>query len=174
MQQEASKKLGFQTSKTMRAAQQLYEGVEIEGMGAVGLITYMRTDSLRISDEARAAAYKYIEGAYGKNYLPASPKIYKSKAGAQDAHEAIRPSTPEITPERVKDSLTAEQYKLYKLIWERFIASQMANALLDTVSVDIDAKAADSRQQAFPSSSTASPCCMRSPRTMRKTRCFPL
>ena len=139
MQQEASKKLGFQTSKTMRAAQQLYEGVEIEGMGAVGLITYMRTDSLRISDEARAAAYKYIEGAYGKNYLPASPKIYKSKAGAQDAHEAIRPSTPEITPERVKDSLTAEQYKLYKLIWERFIASQMANALLDTVSVDIDA-----------------------------------
>lgn len=139
MQQEASKKLGFQTSKTMRAAQQLYEGVEIEGMGAVGLITYMRTDSLRISDEARSAAYKYIEGAYGKNYLPASPKIYKSKAGAQDAHEAIRPSTPEITPERVKDSLTAEQYKLYKLIWERFIASQMANALLDTVSVDIDA-----------------------------------
>ncbi|MCM1525067.1 MAG: type I DNA topoisomerase [Ruminococcus sp.] len=139
MQQEASKKLGFQTAKTMRAAQQLYEGVEIEGMGAVGLITYMRTDSLRISDEARASAYKYIEEAYGKNYLPASPKVYKSKAGAQDAHEAIRPSTPEITPARVKDSLTAEQYKLYKLIWERFIASQMANALLDTVSVDISA-----------------------------------
>ena len=139
MQQEASKKLGFQTAKTMRAAQQLYEGVEIEGMGAVGLITYMRTDSLRISDEARAAAYKYIEGNYGKNYLPASPKVYKSKSNAQDAHEAIRPSTPEITPERVKSSLTAEQYKLYKLIWERFIASQMANALLDTVSVDIEA-----------------------------------
>ncbi len=139
MQQEASKKLGFQTAKTMRAAQQLYEGVEIEGMGAVGLITYMRTDSLRISDEARAAAYKYIEGNYGKNYLPASPKVYKSKSNAQDAHEAIRPSTPEITPERVKNSLTAEQYKLYKLIWERFIASQMANALLDTVSVDIEA-----------------------------------
>ncbi len=139
MQQEASKKLGFQTSKTMRAAQQLYEGVEIEGMGAVGLITYMRTDSLRVSDEARAAAYKYIGEKYGKNYLPASPKIYKTKAGAQDAHEAIRPSTPELTPERVKDSLTAEQYKLYKLIWERFIASQMANALMDTVSVDITA-----------------------------------
>ena len=139
MQQEASKKLGFQTSKTMRAAQQLYEGVEIEGMGAVGLITYMRTDSLRVSDEARAAAYKYIGEKYGKNYLPASPKIYKTKAGAQDAHEAIRPSTPELTPERVKDSLTAELYKLYKLIWERFIASQMANALMDTVSVDITA-----------------------------------
>lgn len=139
MQQEASKKLGFQTAKTMRTAQQLYEGVEIEGMGAVGLITYMRTDSLRISDEARAAAYKYIESAYGKNYLPASPKIYKSKSNAQDGHEAIRPSTPDITPDRVKSSLTSEQYKLYKLIWERFIASQMANALLDTVSVDIDA-----------------------------------
>lgn len=142
MQQEASKKLGFQTSKTMRAAQQLYEGVEIEGMGAVGLITYMRTDSLRVSDEARNAAYKYIEDKYGKNYLPPAPKVYKSKANAQDAHEAIRPSTPEITPERVKGSLTPEQYKLYKLIWERFIASQMANALMDTVSVDIDAKGA--------------------------------
>ncbi len=139
MQQEASKKLGFQTAKTMRAAQQLYEGVEIEGMGAVGLITYMRTDSLRVSDEARNSAYKYIEGAYGKNYLPPSPKVYKSKSNAQDAHEAIRPSTPEITPQQVKDSLTPEQYKLYKLIWERFIASQMANALMDTVSVDIDA-----------------------------------
>lgn len=139
MQQEASKKLGFQTAKTMRTAQQLYEGVEIEGMGAVGLITYMRTDSLRISDEARAAAYKHIEEAYGKNYLPASPKIYKSKSNAQDGHEAIRPSTPSITPASVKDSLTNEQYKLYKLIWERFIASQMANALLDTVSVDIEA-----------------------------------
>lgn len=142
MQQEASKKLGFQTSKTMRAAQQLYEGVDIEGMGAVGLITYMRTDSLRVSDEARNAAYKYIEDKYGKNYLPPAPKVYKSKANAQDAHEAIRPSTPEITPERVKGSLTPEQYKLYKLIWERFIASQMANALMDTVSVDIDAKGA--------------------------------
>ncbi|MGN1089441.1 MAG: type I DNA topoisomerase [Huintestinicola sp.] len=139
MQQEASKKLGFPTAKTMRAAQQLYEGVDVEGMGAVGLITYMRTDSLRISDEARKSAYKYIEETYGKDYLPASPKIYKSKSNAQDGHEAIRPSTPEITPERVKSSLTPEQYKLYKLIWERFIASQMSNALMDTVSVDITA-----------------------------------
>ena len=139
MQQEASKKLGFQTSKTMRTAQQLYEGVDVEGMGAVGLITYMRTDSLRVSDEARAAAYEYISSAYGKNYIPSSPRIFKSKSNAQDAHEAIRPSTPGLTPDRVKSSLTTEQFKLYKLIWERFIASQMANAVLDTVSVDIDA-----------------------------------
>ncbi|MDE6592766.1 MAG: type I DNA topoisomerase [Oscillospiraceae bacterium] len=149
MQQEASKKLGFQTSKTMRTAQQLYEGVDIEGMGAVGLITYMRTDSLRVSDEARNAAYKYIEDKYGKNYLPPAPKVYKSKANAQDAHEAIRPSTPEITPERVKGSLTPEQYKLYKLIWERFIASQMANALMDTVSVDINANGAGFKATGF-------------------------
>ncbi len=149
MQQEASKKLGFQTAKTMRAAQQLYEGVDVEGMGAVGLITYMRTDSLRISDEARNAAYKYIEDEYGKNYLPPSPKVYKTKAGAQDAHEAIRPSTPSITPERVKSSLTPEQYKLYKLIWERFIASQMANALMDTVSVDIEANGCTFKASGF-------------------------
>ncbi|MDE7294509.1 MAG: type I DNA topoisomerase [Oscillospiraceae bacterium] len=149
MQQEASKKLGFQTSKTMRTAQQLYEGVDIEGMGAVGLITYMRTDSLRVSDEARNAAYKYIEDKYGKNYLPPAPKVYKSKANAQDAHEAIRPSTPEITPDRVKGSLTPEQYKLYKLIWERFIASQMANALMDTVSVDINANGAGFKATGF-------------------------
>ncbi len=139
MQQEASKRLGFAAAKTMKAAQNLYEGVELEGMGAVGLITYMRTDSLRISDEARIAAYDYINKTYGKNYVPATPKIYKSKSNAQDAHEAIRPSTPDITPDSVKDSLTSEQYKLYKLIWERFIASQMSGAVLDTVSVDIDA-----------------------------------
>lgn len=139
MQQEASKRLGFTASKTMGTAQALYEGVDIEGMGAVGLITYMRTDSLRISDEARASAYAYIEGAYGKKYIPPSPKVYKSKAGAQDAHEAIRPSMPELSPEKVKSSLTTDQYKLYKLIWERFIASQMADSLLDTVSAVIDA-----------------------------------
>ncbi len=139
MQQEASKKLGFAAAKTMKAAQNLYEGIDIQGMGAIGLITYMRTDSLRISDEARAAAYTYIESTYGKNYLPTTPKVYKTKANAQDAHEAIRPSMPELTPERVKESLTSEQFKLYKLIWERFIASQMENASLDTVSVDIDA-----------------------------------
>ncbi|MGN0665464.1 MAG: type I DNA topoisomerase [Huintestinicola sp.] len=149
MQQEASKKLGYATSKTMKTAQTLYEGVDIEGMGAVGLITYMRTDSLRISDEARAAAYKYIGEAYGKSYIPPTPKIYKSKANAQDAHEAIRPSTPELTPEKVKSSLTNEQYKLYKLIWERFIASQMANAVLDTVSVDIEANGCSFKATGF-------------------------
>lgn len=139
MQQEASKKLGFAAAKTMKTAQTLYEGVDIENMGAVGLITYMRTDSLRISDEARSAAYKYIEEVYGKKYVPSTPKIYKTKAGAQDAHEAIRPSMPELTPAKIKDSLTPEQFKLYRLIWERFIASQMESASLDTVSAAIDA-----------------------------------
>ncbi len=139
MQQEASRKLGFTSKRTMKVAQELYEGVDIEGIGAVGLITYMRTDSLRISDEAKKAAAEYIEKVYGKNYLPDKPRVFKTKSNAQDAHEAIRPSTPELTPARVKDSLSTEQYKLYKLIWERFIASQMANALLDTVSVDISA-----------------------------------
>lgn len=140
LQQEASKRMGFQAKRTMKAAQELYEGVEIEGMGAVGLITYMRTDSLRISDEARAAAAKCIEDIYGKEYLPLSPRVFKSKKNAQDAHEAIRPSLPELTPDRVKSSLTTDQFKLYKLIWERFIASQMANALLDTASVTIEAE----------------------------------
>ncbi|MBQ8827356.1 MAG: type I DNA topoisomerase [Oscillospiraceae bacterium] len=149
MQQEASKKLGFAAAKTMKNAQTLYEGVEIGDMGAVGLITYMRTDSLRISDEARAAAYDYIEKAYGKNYIPSSPKIYKTKNNAQDAHEAIRPSMPELTPDKVKDSLTAEQYKLYKLIWERFIASQMANASLDTVAVSIEANGCNFKATGF-------------------------
>ena len=139
MQQEASRRMGFSAKRTMKAAQELYEGVDIEGMGAVGLITYMRTDSLRISDEARNAAAQYIEMVYGKEYLPPEPRYFKSKKNAQDAHEAIRPSMPDMTPERVKSSLSNDQYKLYKLIWERFIASQMANALLDTVSVDIDA-----------------------------------
>lgn len=140
LQQEASKRMGFQAKRTMKAAQELYEGVEIEGMGAVGLITYMRTDSLRISDEARDAAAKCIEEIYGKEYLPPSPRVFKSKKSAQDAHEAIRPSLPELTPDRVKASLTTDQFKVYKLIWERFIASQMANALLDTVSVTIEAE----------------------------------
>ena len=140
LQQEASKRMGFQAKRTMKAAQELYEGVEIEGMGAVGLITYMRTDSLRISDEARDAAAKCIEEIYGKEYLPPSPRVFKSKKNAQDAHEAIRPSLPELTPDRVKASLTTDQFKIYKLIWERFIARQMANALLDTVSVTIEAE----------------------------------
>ncbi len=139
LQQEASRKLGFSAKRTMKAAQELYEGVDVQGVGAVGLITYMRTDSLRISDEAKAAAAQYIGTVYGKEYLPPEPRNYRSKNNAQDAHEAVRPSTPELTPERVKSSLSADQYKLYKLIWERFIASQMANALLDTVSADIEA-----------------------------------
>ncbi len=139
LQQEASLRLGFQPRRTMRIAQELYEGVEVPGMGAVGLITYMRTDSLRISDEAKKAAAEYIEGAFGKEYLPAAPKAYKTKSNAQDAHEAIRPTMPGETPDMLKVCLSPEQYKLYKLIWERFIASQMAAALYDTVSIDIAA-----------------------------------
>lgn len=139
LQQEASLRLGYQVRRTMKIAQELYEGVDIDGLGAIGLITYMRTDSLRISDEASVAAEQYITETYGKKYLPPSRRVFKSKKSSQDAHEAIRPSTPSLTPDRVKASLTAEQYKLYKLIWERFIASQMANALLNTASVDITA-----------------------------------
>ena len=139
LQQEASRRLGFQARRTMKAAQELYEGVEVEDLGAVGLITYMRTDSLRISAEAQQQASAYIEGAYGKNYLPPSPRTFKSKNNAQDAHEAIRPTIVELTPQKIKESLTGDQYKLYKMIWERFIASQMANALLDTVSAEITA-----------------------------------
>lgn len=139
LQQEASRRMGFQARRTMKTAQELYEGIEIEGLGLVGLITYMRTDSLRVSDEAKQAAAEYIKGKYGEEYLPPSPREYKSKKNAQDAHEAIRPSMPELDPERVKSSLTTDQYKVYKLIWERFIASQMANALLDTMSAEITA-----------------------------------
>jgi DNA topoisomerase-1 len=139
LQQEAARKLNFQARRTMSIAQNLYEGIDVAGIGAVGLITYMRTDSLRISEEAKKTASDFIGQTYGKNYLPPSPRVYKSKNNSQDAHEAIRPSMPELTPERVKSSLSTEQYKLYKLIWDRFIASQMANQILDTVSVDIDA-----------------------------------
>ena len=139
LQQEASKRLGFQSKRTMKAAQELYEGIDVNGMGAVGLITYMRTDSLRISADAQNAAAEYIKATYGESYLPDKPRVFKSKKNAQDAHEAIRPSMPDVTPDSIKNSLTSDQYKLYKLIWERFIASQMANALLDTISVDIAA-----------------------------------
>ncbi len=139
LQQEASKRLSFPSKRTMKAAQELYEGVDIDGMGAVGLITYMRTDSLRISADAQTAAADFIRKTYGDKYLPDQPRVFKSKKNAQDAHEAIRPTMPDLTPDQVKKNLTTDQYKLYKLIWERFIASQMANALLDTVSVDIDA-----------------------------------
>ena len=137
LQQEASRKLGFQARRTMKAAQELYEGIDVEGQGAVGLITYMRTDSLRISDEAALAAENYIDEIYGKAYRTPKRRVFKSKSGAQDAHEAIRPTMPEMTPASLKKSLSSDQYKLYKLIWERFIASQMANAQLETVSVEI-------------------------------------
>ena len=139
LQQEASRKLGFTGQRTMRIAQQLYEGVDVKGTGTTGLITYMRTDSLRISEEARTAANAYISEKYGKNYLPEKPRYFKTKSGAQDAHEAIRPTSVTLTPEAVKDSLTAEQYKLYKLIWERFIASLMAVCVQNTVNADITA-----------------------------------
>ena len=140
LQQEASKVLNFSTQKTMRIAQQLYEGVDIEGEGTVGLITYMRTDSLRISEEAIAAAKEFIVGRYGQQYYPAKgANHYKAKASAQDAHEAIRPSNVNWTPEMLKKDLTGEQYRLYRLVWSRFVACQMANAVYDSVSVEIDA-----------------------------------
>ena len=139
LQQEASRKLNMTPARTMAIAQQLYEGVDITGEGTVGLITYMRTDSLRISDEAQADARGFIQERYGKGYVPAAPRQYKTKAGAQDAHEAIRPSNVKLTPESIRGDLTAEQYRLYRLIWSRFLASQMANAVYDSVSVDISA-----------------------------------
>ena len=146
LQQEASRKLNMQPRRTMAIAQQLYEGVDITGEGTVGLITYMRTDSLRLSDEATAAAGRFIEARYGKAYYPGKPRVYKAKAGAQDAHEAIRPSNVALTPEDVKKDLTSEQYRLYKLIWSRFLACQMASATYD--SVTIEATAADYRFRA--------------------------
>ena len=137
LQQEASRKLGFQAERTMRAAQELYEGVNVKGTGMVGLITYMRTDSLRISEEARAAANAFITSTYGSEYLPEKPVYYKSRANAQDGHEAIRPSIPSMTPDMVKDSLSADQYKLYNLIWKRFMASLMASCVQNTVKAEI-------------------------------------
>lgn len=139
LQQDASRKLGFQAERTMRTAQELYEGVSVTGHGTLGLITYMRTDSLRISEEARGAVNKYITETFGKEYLPEKPVYYKSRANAQDGHEAIRPTNPYITPEQVKGSLTSDQYKLYSLIWKRFIASLMANCVQDTVKAEIKA-----------------------------------
>ena len=137
LQQEASRKLGFQAERTMRTAQELYEGVNVKGMGMTGLITYMRTDSLRISEEARAAANDFITKTYGGDYLPEKPVYYKSRANAQDGHEAIRPSIPSLTPDEVKSSLTSDQYKLYNLIWKRFMASLMAACVQNTVKAEI-------------------------------------
>ena len=136
MQQEASRKLGFTLKKTMSVAQGLYEGVKIPERGSVGLITYMRTDSTRISDEARAAAKEQITNTYGKEYY--ENRYYKTNKDAQDAHEGIRPTYINITPDSIKESLTSDQYKLYKLIYNRFLASQMQTAIYDTVSVDIE------------------------------------
>ena len=138
LQQEASRKLGFTPKKTMMIAQQLYEGVDIAGEGTTGLITYMRTDSLRLSDEAMAEAAQFIRARYGANYYYGSFHTFKTKSGAQDAHEAIRPTHVELEPERVRASLTQDQYRLYKLVWSRFLATQMANALFDTVSIDTE------------------------------------
>ena len=136
LQQEASRKLNMTPARTMSIAQQLYEGVDITGEGTVGLITYMRTDSLRLSDEAIAAARGFIETRYGKDYNPAQPRRYKTKGNAQDAHEAIRPSDVTLVPEDIKKDLTTEQFRLYKLIWSRFLACQMASAIYDSVSIE--------------------------------------
>ena len=139
MQQEASRKLNMTPRRTMAIAQQLYEGIDIAGEGTIGLITYMRTDSLRLSDEALAAAKEFIQERYGAAYYPPQTRHFKTKAGAQDAHEAIRPSDVTLTPERIRQDLTPDQYRLYRLIWSRFLACQMANAVYDSVSVEVDA-----------------------------------
>lgn len=136
LQQEASRKLNMTPARTMSIAQQLYEGVDITGEGTVGLITYMRTDSLRLSEEAIAAAKGFIETRYGKQYYPPQARHYKTKESAQDAHEAIRPSDVNLVPDEIKKDLTSEQYKLYKLIWSRFLACQMASAVYDSVSIE--------------------------------------
>lgn len=140
LQQEASRKLGFQSRRTMKVAQELYEGVDIEGMGATGLITYMRTDSLRISDVAKEEAAQYILNRFGEKFLPAKPRVFKTKSNAQDGHEAIRPSMPSLSPEDVKASLTSDQFKLYNLIWNRFMASQMSDCIQKTTQAEISAK----------------------------------
>lgn len=138
LQQDASRKLGFSAQKTMMVAQQLYEGVDIGSEGSVGLITYMRTDSVRISDDALTDARKYILENFGKDYLPSKPRIFKTKSASQDAHEAIRPSYVDKDPESLKNNLASDQYRLYKLIWDRFLACQMEPAIFDTISVQIE------------------------------------
>lgn len=139
LQQDASRRFGFQAKRTMKVAQELYESINLPDLGAVGLITYMRTDSLRISDEALSAAHDYIQRTYGENYALAKPRTFRSKSNAQDGHEAIRPTMIDLAPAKIKESLSSDQYKLYKLVWERFIASQMAACVQDTVSTDITA-----------------------------------
>jgi DNA topoisomerase-1 len=136
-QQDAYRKLNYSTKRTMSIAQQLYEGIDIKGYGTIGLITYMRTDSVRISDEAKIAAREYILKTYGDEYLPKNERVYKSKKKTQDAHEAIRPTNLEITPDLAKERLKPEQYKIYKLIWDRFFASQMASCILNSTTIDV-------------------------------------
>ena len=138
LQQEASRKLNYTSKKTMSVVQQLYEGVNLTGKGSTGLVTYIRTDSTRISAEATAEAAALIAEKYGEAYLPKTPRVYKNRNASQDAHEAIRPSHFDLTPDKVKSSLTNEQFKLYKLIWDRFIASQMESATYDQMTVDIE------------------------------------
>jgi len=140
LQQEASRKISFTSRRTMAAAQQLYEGVSVPGKGTLGLITYMRTDSLRITPEAQEAVRKYIAEAYGKEYMPAKPRFYKTGKNAQDAHEAIRPTDVTILPDDIKGAVNAHLYKVYKLVWERFVASQMSNAVYDTLSAELEAE----------------------------------
>ena len=137
LQQEASRKLNMTPRRTMSVAQELYEGVDVEGIGTTGLITYMRTDSVRLADEATGAAAAFIRGRYGEEYYPGKPRVFKTKGAAQDAHEAIRPSDVALLPDEIKGSLSADQYKLYKLIWSRFVACQMSDAVYDTISADI-------------------------------------
>ncbi len=148
LQQEASRKLGFTSRRTMSAAQQLYEGVSVPGKGTLGLITYMRTDSLRITPDAQNAARGIIAEKFGNEFMPKSPRNYKTGKNAQDAHEAIRPTVPEIEPETIKSAVSADLYKIYKLIWERFIASQMSNAVYNTLTAEFDANGAIFRASA--------------------------
>ncbi|MCX8118703.1 MAG: type I DNA topoisomerase [Desulfobacterota bacterium] len=139
LQQEASRKLSFSAHKTMRVAQKLYEGVDLGEAGTIGLITYMRTDSPRVSNEAIHQVRSWIQARYGESYLPSKPNVYKSRKGAQDAHEAIRPTSMELEPEKIKSYLSPDEYALYKLIWDRFVASQMASAVFQQTSVEIQA-----------------------------------
>jgi DNA topoisomerase I len=139
LQQEAARKLGFSARRTMQTAQQLYEGIELGEEGHVGLITYMRTDSVQVSQEAQAQAREYIQTSYGPEYVPKTPRQYKSKKGAQEAHEAIRPTSVPRRPESLKGHLSSDQFRLYQLIWQRFLASQMESAVFDVTSVDIRA-----------------------------------
>ena len=155
LQQEAFKRLGFQSKRTMRIAQSLYEGMSLGKHEEHGLITYMRTDSLRISAEAQESARETILAKYGDKFYPSKPRVYKSKGSSQDAHEAIRPTDPSKTPESLKDVLSAEQYRLYKLIWDRFMASQMASAKIDVQNVDIEAECADGKRYRFKASGEA-------------------